>query len=144
MSNEGKKVKIHYVGTLDDGTQFDSSVDRGEPIEFVCMSGQVIAGFDEAVKDMEVGEKKKIRLEPKDAYGEVDEELIQTVPYDIFPQAADLPPVGEMIFLSAADGSPIPATVKECNPDGFVVIDMNPPMAGKTLNFDLELVSVED
>lgn len=143
MSNEGKKVKIHYVGTLDDGTQFDSSVDRGEPIEFVCMSGQVIPGFDNAVKDMEVGEKKKIRLEPKDAYGEVDESLVQSIPYEQFPNAEMLP-VGEMIYLSAPDGSPIPVTVKSADPNGDVVLDMNPPMAGKTLNFDLELVSVED
>ena len=58
MSNEGKKVKTHYKGTLDDGTQFDSSYDRGEPLEFTCMAGQMIPGFDKAVRDMEVGETK--------------------------------------------------------------------------------------
>ena len=64
MSNEGKKVKTHYKGTLDDGTQFDSSYDRGEPLEFTCMAGQMIPGFDKAVRDMEVGETKTVRLEP--------------------------------------------------------------------------------
>ena len=62
MSNEGKKVKTHYKGTLDDGTQFDSSYDRGEPLEFTCMAGQMIPGFDKAVRDMEVGETKTVRL----------------------------------------------------------------------------------
>ena len=61
MSNKGKKVKVHYTGTLDDGTKFDSSVDRGEPIEFVCMAGQMIPGFDAAVEDMAIGEKKTSR-----------------------------------------------------------------------------------
>ena len=64
MSNEGKKVKVHYTGTLDDGTTFDSSVERGEPIEFTCMAGQMIPGFDAAVKDMAVGETKTVRIPP--------------------------------------------------------------------------------
>ena len=63
MSNEGKKVKVHYTGTLDDGTKFDSSVDRGEPIEFTCMVGQMIPGFDAAVKDLAVGETKTVHIE---------------------------------------------------------------------------------
>ena len=62
MSNEGKKVKVHYTGTLDDGTKFDSSVDRGEPIEFTCAAGQMIPGFDAAVKDMEQGETKTVHI----------------------------------------------------------------------------------
>ena len=69
MSNEGKNVKAHYRGTLDDGTQFDSSYDRGEPIAFTCGAGQMIAGFDAAVKDMAVGEKKTVHIPAADAYG---------------------------------------------------------------------------
>ena len=72
MSNEGKKVKVHYVGTLDDGTKFDSSRDRGEPLAFTCMAGQMIKGFDEAVREMEVGQVVDVRLEPAEAYGERD------------------------------------------------------------------------
>ena len=62
MSNEGKRVRAHYRGTLDDGTQFDSSYDRGEPLEFTCCAHQMIPGFDAAVKDMEVGEKKTVHI----------------------------------------------------------------------------------
>ena len=64
MSNKGKKVKVHYTGTLDDGTKFDSSRDRGEPIEFTCMAGQMIPGFDRAVDEMAVGEVRDVHLEP--------------------------------------------------------------------------------
>lgn len=64
MSNEGKKVKTHYKGTLDDGTQFDSSYDRGEPLEFTCMAGQMIPGFDKAVRDMEVARPRRFASNP--------------------------------------------------------------------------------
>ena len=74
MSNQGKTVKAHYRGTLDDGTQFDSSYDRGEPIEFVAGAGQMIKGFDAAVLDMEVGEKKTVHIPAAEAYGERSEE----------------------------------------------------------------------
>ena len=70
MNNEGKRVAVHYVGTLDDGTKFDSSRDRNEPLRFTCMAGQMIAGFDAAVRDMEVGQTVNVRLEPAEAYGE--------------------------------------------------------------------------
>ena len=80
MSNEGKKVSVHYVGTLDDGSKFDSSRDRGTPLDFTCMAGQMIPGFDIAVRDMEVGQTVNIRIEPKDAYGERRDDLIQSIP----------------------------------------------------------------
>lgn len=73
MSNEGKKVRAHYRGTLDDGTQFDCSYDRGEPIEFVAGAGQMIKGFDAAVLDMAVGEKKTVHIPAAEAYGERSE-----------------------------------------------------------------------
>ena len=104
MSNDGKKVKIHYVGTLDDGSQFDSSVDRGEPIEFVCGAGQVIPGFDEAVKEMTVGEKRDIHIEPADAYGEYNEAMVQEVPLSAIPNADQLP-VGQQVLHAGAGRS---------------------------------------
>ena len=76
MSNQGKTVKAHYRGTLDDGTQSDSSYDRGEPIEFVAGAGQMIKGFDAAVLDMEVGEKKTVHIPAAEAYGERSEDMI--------------------------------------------------------------------
>ena len=140
MSNEGKKVRAHYVGTLDNGEKFDSSYDRGEPLEFTCMAGQMIAGFDKAVVDMAVGEKKKVRLEPAEAYGEAKPELIQEVPLVQVPNGDQLP-VGETIYMYGPDGQPMPVQVVKIE-DGVVTFDMNHPMAGKALNFEIELVEV--
>lgn len=142
MSNEGKVVKIHYIGTLDDGKKFDSSYDHGEPIEFTCMAGDVIKGFDDAVVSMEIGDKKTIHLEPEDAYGEIREELIQEIPLEAIPNAADLPDSGT-IYFQGADGRPIPAEIVGKD-DTKVTFDMNHPMAGKALNFELELVEIKD
>ena len=142
MSNEGKKVKIHYEGTLDDGEKFDSSYDRGEPIEFVCMAGTVIPGFDEGVKDMKVGEKKTIHIEPENAYGLRNDQMVQKIPVASIPNADQLP-VGQMIYMTGPDGTPIPTKVESIE-DGIVTLDFNHPLAGKALNFELELVEVED
>ena len=142
MSNEGKIVKMHYVGTLDDGEKFDSSYDHGEPIEFTCMDGTVVKGFDEAARDMQVGDKKTIHLEPDEAYGPVRDELIQVVPLSAIPNAADLPDSGT-IYFQGPDGRPIPAEIV-AKDDEKITFDMNHPLAGKPLNFDLELVEVKD
>lgn len=142
MSNEGKRVRTHYTGTFDDGTVFDSSVSRGEPLEFVCMAGQMIPGFDAAVKDMEVGETKNVRLEPAEAYGEHDEQLVQTVPTANVPGAEELP-VGQTVYLQGPGGQPLPALVVEVT-DETVTFDLNHEMAGKTLNFEITLVEVVD
>lgn len=142
MSNEGKIVKIHYTGTLDDGEKFDSSYDHGEPIEFKCMAGSVIKGFDDAVVDMSVGDKKTIHLEPNEAYGEYDEKLVMAVPVENVPNASELP-IGESIYLQGPDGMPIPANVISVD-DKEVRLDLNHPLAGKPLNFELELVEVKD
>ena len=142
MSNEGKKVKVHYVGTLDDGTKFDSSRDRNEPLAFTCMAGQMIPGFDAAVREMEVGQVIDIRLEPADAYGERDERLVQTVPVAQMPGAEELS-VGDRVMLTAPTGQPFPATVSALE-NGNITFDMNHEMAGKALNFNIELLEVEE
>ena len=142
MSNEGKKVKIHYNGTLDNGEKFDSSYDRGEPIEFVCMAGTVIPGFDQGVKDMKVGEKKTVHIEPADAYGEYNQAAVQVIPETAIPNADKLP-VGEMIYMTGPGGMPTPVKVVSVE-DGKVTLDFNHPLAGKALNFELELISVEE
>ena len=142
MSNEGKQVKVHYNGTLDDGSKFDSSYDRGEPLAFVCMGGQMIPGFDAAVKDMEVGEKKTVHLEPADAYGEVREDMQQKFPLELIPNGDKLP-VGEMIMLQGPDGIPMQAKVASIE-DGTVTFDFNHPLAGQPLNFEIELLEVAD
>ncbi len=140
MGNAGKNVKAHYVGTLDDGTEFDSSVKRGEPIEFVCMAGQMIPGFDKAVEEMEVGETKTVHIPAAEAYGERDEQLIQKVPVDKIPNGDQIP-VGEQIWMQGPDGQPFPCMVTEIV-DGVATFDMNHEMAGKDLNFEITLVEV--
>ena len=90
MSNVNKTCKVHYTGTFNDGTKFDSSYDRGEPLEFVCGAGMMIKGFDEAVKDMEVGQIIDIHLMPEEAYGMPDPENVFTVPLAQLPGAENL------------------------------------------------------
>ena len=141
MSNEGKSVKVHYVGTLDDGTKFDSSRDRGEPLAFTCMAGQMIKGFDEAVRDMEVGQTVNIHLEPKDAYGERRMDMVQTLPIKALPGSESLN-VGDRVSLRASNGMPVPAKVTDKDKD-MITFDLNHEMAGKALNFEIELLEAE-
>lgn len=141
MSNVNKKCKVHYRGTFNDGTQFDSSYDRGEPIEFVCGAGMMIQGFDEAVKDMAVGEKKSIHLMPEEAYGPSDPDAIFPVPLAELPGAEELS-VGQKVYLSNSMGQPFPVVVV-AKDELTITFDANHEMAGKELNFDIELVEVE-
>ena len=141
MSNQGKKVTCHYRGTLDDGTQFDSSYDRGEPLAFTCGAGQMIAGFDAAVVDMQVGEKKTVHIPAKQAYGERRTDLILHFPAAQVPNIERIH-VGDRLYLTAANGQPVPVKVINVNVEG-VTVDANHELAGKDLNFDIELVEVE-
>ena len=143
MSNEGKKVKVHYTGTLDDGTTFDSSLTRGEPLEFTCMAGQMIKGFDVAVRDMAVGDKVTVHLEPSEAYGERREELVQEFPMSRVPQEMRGVTVGDRLMLQSPQGRPVPVTVARVTPEALY-LDMNHEMAGKALNFEIELLEVEE
>lgn len=140
--NVGKTCKTHYRGTFNDGTQFDSSYDRGEPLAFVCGAGMMIPGYDRAVADMEVGEIRQVHLMPSEAYGEVDPMAIITVEIAQLPGAEDLD-VGEQVFLQSADGMPVPVTVR-AKDDKTITLDANHQMAGKELNFTIELVEVLD
>ena len=142
MSNEGKKVKVHYTGTRDDGSKFDSSVDRGEPIEFTCMAGQMIPGFDSAVKDMAQGDTKNVHIPAAEAYGERDEAMVQQVPVDQIPNGDQLP-VGQTVYMMGPGGQPFPVFVRSIE-DGIATFDMNHELAGKDLNFEITLVEVAD
>lgn len=139
VAQKGHKVKVHYVGTLNDGSQFDSSVERGEPIAFELGAGQMIPGFDAAVEGMKVGEKKTVNIPSDQAYGPAREDLIIEFKRSDIP--ADMNPnVGDQIGLQSPQG-PIPATVVELNEE-IIKVDANSPMAGKDLNFDIELVEI--
>jgi len=142
MSNEGKQVSVHYVGTLDDGTKFDSSRDRGEPLNFVCMAGQMIPGFDMAVRDMEVGQTVNVRLEPAEAYGERREDMVISVPIANMP-GAERAQVGMRVVLGGPMGQPMPAVVYAID-DTMITFDLNHEMAGKALNFEIELLEASD
>ena len=140
MSNTNKKVKVHYEGTFNDGTKFDSSYDRGAPIEFLCGAGQMIKGFDEAVKDMAVGEIKNIHLMPEESYGMPDPDNILTIEQKQMPGSEELE-VGEKVYLSGPMGQRFPVKVTS-KTDTTITFDANHEMAGKELNFKIELVSV--
>ncbi len=139
QAKAGDTVKIHYTGTLDDGTQFDSSAGR-DPLEFELGGGQVIAGFDKAVEGMTVGDSKTVRIEADDAYGPRHEQLVQEVPRSALPD--DLTPEqGMALQASGPQGQVMQVTVVAVNEDTLTV-DANHPLAGQPLNFSLELVSI--
>ena len=142
MSNKGKKVKVHYTGTLDDGTKFDSSVDRGEPIEFVCMAGQMIPGFDAAVEDMAVGETKRVRVGADEAYEKRTEERVIEVERAKIPADIKLA-VGDVMSLERPDGQTYPARLVELDEER-AVFDLNHDAIAKALNFEITLLDVRD
>lgn len=136
----GNQISVHYTGTFEDGEVFDSSQGR-DPLSFEVGAGQMIEGFDQAVVGMKVGESKKITLAPEEAYGPRNEELLMDFPMANFPEDMKVE-VGMMLQLTNQDGQPVPATVAEINEES-VKMDVNHPMAGKTLNFDIEIVEVK-
>jgi peptidylprolyl isomerase len=134
---KGKQAKVRYVGTLEDGTVFDSN-EKGELLSFVVGSGQIIKGFDSAVMGMEKGDEKEITLQPADAYGNPDPRLIMKVPRTRFPKNVELE-VGMPLHLSSPDGDHVQAIVTAVN-DVEATIDLNSPLAGKVLHFKIKLV----
>lgn len=139
QAKSGDTVKIHYTGTLDDGSQFDSSAGR-DPLEFTVGGGQVIPGFDEAVEGMTVGDKKTVNIQPENAYGPRQEQMIQEVPKSALPP--DLTPeVGMGLQAQGPDGKAMQLTVTEVAEES-ITVDGNHPLAGKALNFDIELVQI--
>ncbi len=139
-AEKGSKVKVHYTGTLNDGNKFDSSHDRGQALEFEVGSGQMIKGFDEGVVGMEVGETKDIHIKPEDAYGLRKEEAQTEVPKESLPPDFN-PKIGETVQGQTVDGRPILAKVKELQ-ENKVILDLNHPLAGEELNFNVELVEI--
>ncbi len=139
--NVGRLCRTHYRGTLNDGTVFDSSYERGEPLEFICGMGMMIRGYDEAVANMEVGQSIDIHLTPDQAYGYADPRAIFTVEISQLPGSEELS-VGENVILYTADGHPMPVKVA-ARDDSTITFDANHEMAGKELNFHIELIEVE-
>ncbi|WP_078118692.1 FKBP-type peptidyl-prolyl cis-trans isomerase [Thiosocius teredinicola] len=135
----GDTVRVHYTGTLDDGTEFDTSRGR-EPLEFAMGKGQLIAGFENAVADLGVGESCKVTLPPEEAYGEVNQSMVQDVPRELMPEGVEL-----------REGMVLQGQSQEGRVDNFTVVsfteetvklDANHPLAGKSLTFDIELIAI--
>ena len=136
---KGDTVSVHYHGTLNDGSTFDSSEGRA-PLEFTAGAGQVIKGFDDAVLDMKVGDKKTVNIPVQDAYGERNEDMMIEVPRTEFPQDMT-PEVGMELQMSNDQGHVFPVVIAEVKADS-VVLDANHPLSGQDLTFAIELVSI--
>ncbi|PWG17995.1 FKBP-type peptidyl-prolyl cis-trans isomerase [Salibaculum griseiflavum] len=136
----GDTVAIHYTGTLHSGETFDSSQGR-EPLEFTVGSGQIIPGLDNAIPGMAVGDKKTVEVPCAEAYGEADPNARQAVPRAQVPPEIPLE-MGMQLQMQSPDGQAIPVTVVELTEEE-VTLDANHPLAGKDLNFEIELVEIK-
>ena len=133
----GTKVKVHYTGTLSDGTVFDSSEGK-EPLEFTIGENRVISGFENGIKGMKLNDEKTINIYPKEAYGERDERMVVSVPRSKLPPEIE---IGGQLLLKGPDDQRIPARIHEIK-ENEVIIDLNHPLAGKELNFKVKIVAV--
>ncbi|MCU7876846.1 MAG: peptidylprolyl isomerase [Candidatus Thiodiazotropha sp. (ex. Lucinoma kazani)] len=139
QAKQGDTVRLHYTGTLDDGTQFDSSADR-DPIEFTLGEKAVIPGFETGVEGMQAGDKKTINIPANEAYGQHNDALVEQVPLESFPDDLELH-VGMHLQAQSPDGEHFNVVVTALS-DEVATIDGNHPLAGEALNFDLELVEI--
>ena len=133
-ASEGDRVAVHYTGTLDSGEEFDSSRGR-EPLSFVVGAGQMISGFDAAVRGMTVGESRTVRLDPAEAYGERSDELIVELPIAQLPQGLG---EGDTVQFTSGDTGVILEVTGEA-----ILVDANRRLAGLALTFEIEMVSIE-
>ena len=137
---EGDKIKVDYTGSFEDGTVFDASEKHGQPLEFEVGKHQVVPGFEKAVVGMVKDEEKEITLKPEEAYGEPNAELVKKIPRDNLPKEQE-PEVGMMLMMQLPTGQQIPARIAEVG-DKEVTIDLNHPLAGKTLKFKIKIVEI--
>ena len=137
---KGNKIKIEYTGTLDDGTEFDSTEKHGQPLEFTLGEQRLISGFENALEGMEIDEEKTVRIESADAYGDINAELVQKIPKSELPEGNTFE-IGMMLGMQLADGQQIPATITGID-DEFLTLDLNHPLAGKALTFKLKVVEI--
>jgi FKBP-type peptidyl-prolyl cis-trans isomerase 2 len=138
---EGYFVKVEYTGTLDDGSLFDSTEEAGCPLEFQIGAQQVIEGFEKAVASMELNEEREVTLQPAEAYGEYEKEMLREIPRDKMPP--EQLEAGMTLMATLPHGVQMPVTITEVT-DEKVVIDMNHPLAGKVLNFKIKLIEVKE
>lgn len=140
-AKEGDTVKVHYKGTLQDGTVFDDSRDR-EPLEFTIGAGEIITGFEDVVIGMEPGEELTAEVDAEDAYGERHDELVASVNRDEMPDDLD-PQVGQRLEMQDKNGESMILAVSDVD-DSTVTLDANHPLAGEDLVFGIELLEIVD
>ena len=140
QAKDGDTVKVHYKGTLKDGAVFDTSEGR-DPLEFKLGEGQLIPGFENAVRGLNVGDKTTAEIAPDQGYGQHRDDMVEQVPKAEFPEHIK-PEVGQMLRVSQPDGENLVVTITEIT-DDTVTVDANHPLAGKDLVFDIELVSID-
>lgn len=138
---DGNYVKVHYTGKYDNGEVFDSSTGC-HPLEVHMGSSEVIAGFESALMGMAINEQKTFVLQPEEAYGDRNEELQQIFDRGDFPEDFE-PEVGQVLILQDPEKGQFPAVVKEIE-SGSITLDLNHPLAGKTLQFDIQVVEIND
>ncbi|MGF1671608.1 MAG: peptidylprolyl isomerase [Balneolaceae bacterium] len=137
---DGDTVKVHYTGTLKDGSVFDSSREK-EPLEFTLGEGQLIPGFEKAITNMQVGESTNVTLPAEEAYGKPREDLIITVPKDQLPDDIE-PEIGMQLQVNQPNGQPVPVQITDISEEKLT-LDANHPLAGKELTFDIEIVDIK-
>ena len=141
---KGNKVKVEYEGKFDNGEIFDSSKhgEHSHPLEFVVGKGQVIPGFEEAVIGLKKGDEKEIKLESEEAYGNYDSTLKREIPKEVIPEGQEIKE-GMIIVMQTPEGYKLPARIVSISDDSFT-IDLNHPLAGKKLIFNIKVIDVEE
>ena len=137
---EGDTITVEYEGRLEDGTVFDSSEKHEEPLQFTVGEGKIIKGFDEAVVGMKVGEEKEVTIPPEQAYGQHNPELVRDLPRNVFPEDQEVQK-GMVFMMSLPDGRQVPVRISDVAEES-VKVDLNSPLAGKTLKFTIKIVSI--
>lgn len=140
QAKAGDTVKVHYTGKLDDGTEFDSSRESGEPLQFRLDGCSVIPGFEKVVLGMSPGDSTVAKIPAGEAYGQRNEDLVLTVDRGEMPPRLD-PQVGQRLHSHQEDGTPVSMTITGVD-EKSVTLDANHPLAGKDLTFDIELVEI--
>jgi len=139
---DGKNVRVHYKGTLSDGSEFDNSHNREQTLDFKVGAGQMLSGFNDAVLGMTEGQVKSFTIKAGDAYGDYNPEATATVPRASFPNDFEFA-VGEQVYGASPDGAPVIAKIKSFAEEE-VTLDVNHPLAGEDLTFEVELVEIQE
>ena len=139
VAKDGDTVKVHYTGTLDDGSIFDTSRNR-EPLEFILGSGNMIVGFDKAVNGMQIGEIKTVTIPTNEAYGEYRDDLVWVIERDKLPEGLS-PTIGQQLELGLSSGGQAIVVVTDVS-EASITVDANHKLAGKDLTFEIELVEI--